>query len=85
MVRRKGNRLERDIYIEPPSEAHAKNKLWKLDKCVYGLNDAARMWYFTVWEELESLGCRRSVFDYGVFHMVGPKPEAGGCVSITCR
>ena len=73
-----GNRLERDIYIEPPSEAHSKNKLWKLDKCVYGLNDAARMWYFTVWEELESLGCRRSVFDYGVFTWLDQNQKLAG-------
>ena len=34
---------------------------------MYGLNDAARMWYFSVWEKLEELGCVRSSVDYGVF------------------
>ena len=36
-------------------------------KSVLGLNDAARMWYFAVWDELEKLGCKRSSLDYGVF------------------
>ena len=30
---------------------------------MYGLNDAARKWYFTVYEELEKLGCHRSSID----------------------
>ena len=34
---------------------------------MYGLNDAARMGYFSVWEKLEELGCVRSSVDYGVF------------------
>ena len=34
---------------------------------MYGLNDAARTWYFAVFEELEKLGCRRSSIGYGVF------------------
>ena len=62
-----GKALERDIFLKPPAEADCHGKLWKLKKCVYGLNDASRMWYFAVLEKLESLGCVRSKFDYGVF------------------
>lgn len=51
----------------PPPEAVSNGILWKLEKCVYGLNDAARMWYFSVWEELEKLNCQRSSLDYGIF------------------
>ena len=36
-------------------------------KCAYSLNDAARICYFAVYEELEKLGCHRSSIDYGVF------------------
>ena len=39
-----GRRITRDIYIRPPFEAES-DKLWKLNKCMYGLVDAPRMWY----------------------------------------
>ena len=45
-----GKQINRIVYLKPPPEAHADNKLWRLKKCVYGLNDAARMWYFSIWE-----------------------------------
>ena len=62
-----GKVLQRDVYLVPPKEAGTEGKLWKLFKCVYGLNDASRVWYFTVWEELETLGCKRSPVDFGIF------------------
>ena len=63
-----GKMLERDVFVRPPREALlSKDSVWKLEKSVYGLNDAARNWYMAVFEELHSLGCRRSEFDYGVF------------------
>ena len=62
-----GKQINRIIYLKPSPEAHKENKLWQLKKCVYGLNDAARMWYFSVLEKLEELRCVRSGVDYGVF------------------
>ena len=62
-----GKQINHILYLKPPPEAHTENKLWWLKKCVHGLNDAARMWYFSVWEKLEELGCVRSSVDYGVF------------------
>ena len=59
--------INRILYLKPPPEAHTENKLWQLKKCVYGLNDAAHIWYFSAWEKLEELGCVRSSVDYGVF------------------
>ena len=46
-----GNKIEREVYIKPPTEI-VQNKLWKLNKAIYGLNDAARAWYLTVKTEL---------------------------------
>ena len=40
-----GSELERDVYIKPPKEAELKGKVWKLKKCLYGLNDASRQFY----------------------------------------
>ena len=61
-----GKPISRDIFIVLPPEAHP-TKSWKLQNCVYGLNDAVRKWYFAAYEELEKLGCHRSSIDYSVF------------------
>ena len=52
-----GTDIQRDIYVKPPKEANCPNSLWKLKKVVYGLNDAARNWFFSVKNELGRLGC----------------------------
>ena len=53
-----GDNFERDVFLRPPKEAVCSEKvLWKLNKCVYGLNDVARVWYFTVRTFLLKLGC----------------------------
>ena len=62
-----GKELDRDVYLRPPKEANAPNKLWKLKKCVYGLNDASRFWYLRVREELLKAGCKCSKSDPSVF------------------
>ena len=62
-----GSPITRDIYLKPPPESNSKNVLWKLKKCIYGLNDAARMWYFAVLDELTTLFCVRLTSDYAVF------------------
>ena len=62
-----GNELDRDIYLKPPKEAKCPGKLWKLKRCVYGLNDASRFWYFSVKEELNRLGCNSSKYDSSLF------------------
>ena len=62
-----GKLLEREIYMKPPKEASALGKLWKLRRCVYGLNDASRYWYLRLREELIKLGCKPSKLDPSVF------------------
>jgi hypothetical protein len=36
--------LSRNIHIRPPPEFESKGKVWKLNKCVYGLADASLYW-----------------------------------------
>ena len=63
-----GDKIDRPVYLLPPPEAKCeKGKLWKLKKCVYGLNDAARSWYLTVKKELIKLGAEMSKLDQAVF------------------
>ena len=61
-----GKNLERNVCVRPPKEAYT-NKIWKLNKCVYGLTDASRCWFLKVREERCKLGARPSQLDQGLF------------------
>ena len=61
--------FEREVYLVPPIEAGCdKNVLWKLEKCVYRLNDAAREWYLTVKTLLLKMGCKQVKTDPAAFY-----------------
>ena len=42
-------------------------RLWKLNKTVYGLEDASRRWYLRVKDELRALGVQSSKYDEALF------------------
>ena len=42
--------------VETPAELKRPDKLWKLKKWVYGMNDVGRKQYFKVEKVLTSLG-----------------------------
>ena len=65
-----GNPLDRDVYIKPPKEANQPGKLYKLNKCLYGLKDASRQWYFKVLNKLKALGFQKAFCDKGVFFLI---------------
>ena len=50
-----GKNIERTIVVKSPREAKIE-KIWKLRKAVYGLKDAARVWYETVMGILAEMG-----------------------------
>ena len=52
--------------MKPPKEANT-DKIWLLNKCVYGLADASRCWYMRVCEEITKLGGEISQLDQGLF------------------
>ena len=70
-----GNTLDREIFIKPPKEANT-NKLWRLKKCVYGLNEASRYWYNRVHEEFVKIGLTKSSYDDAMFFFKPSKTEA---------
>ena len=61
-----GMPINRTLYLIPPRIAHTE-RLWKLKKCPYGINDAGRHWYLRVLDELKSLGGYRSKVDQAMF------------------
>ena len=63
-----GMSLKRNVYLVPPKEAGAGDKVWKLKRCLYGLSDAARQFYESVTEEMVTLGCMKSNLDPSMFY-----------------
>lgn len=64
-----GAEFDREVYLQPPREAeNHEGILWKLKKCVYGLNDASRVWYFTVRDLLLKLNCVQLQVDPSMFY-----------------
>ena len=69
-----GQAIQRDVYLKPPKEANVdKEVIWKLQRCLYGLNDAARKFYDSIVQELRKLGCRKSNLDHSLFTLTDDK------------
>ena len=64
-----GQKLKRDLFMEPPAERQEKGKLWRLVKSTYGLMDASRQFYLAVKKELEALEMKRCREDEAVFYL----------------
>ena len=63
-----GHQINRPVYLVPPHKAKCKRVyIWKLTKCVYGLNHAQRHWYLTMKDELIRLGAKVLKYDEAIF------------------
>ena len=62
-----GGKLEREVYLRPPIDICPKSEVWRLKRCIYGLNDAPRSWYERVKEVLLQLGGVVSAYDSALF------------------
>ena len=62
-----GQKINRTVYLEPPKDYKKEGKIWRLNKCVYGLDDAARSWFLEVEKDLKAMGCIQSKVDICVF------------------
>ena len=62
-----GNQIQRDLYILPPKDIRVEGVIWKLQRCIYGLNDAPRAWYDKVKAEMILLGASLSKYDHSLF------------------
>ena len=63
-----GQSINRIVYLEPPKDYKKEGRLWKLRKCVYGLDDAARSWFLEVEKDLKNLNCIQSKVDPCLFY-----------------
>ena len=55
-----GNDMARDLFIMPPEGFGSENTVWKLKKCMYGLRDGSRSFYFSLRNHLTDTGCKVS-------------------------
>ena len=62
-----GLKINRNVFLEPPKDLKKQGKIWKLNKCVYGLDDAARNWFLAVEKDLKEMGCIQSKVDICLF------------------
>ena len=60
--------IDREVYLQPPTEAKALNKLWKWKKMCYCLCDASRVWYLRAKDRLLELGVVMSKYDNAMFY-----------------
>ena len=63
-----GDKIDRELFLWPPPE-YNNGKLWKLNKTVYGLCDAARAWYNRVKKELLALSVQMCSLDPSLFYL----------------
>ena len=74
--------MDREVFIIPPTEAESQpGYIWKLKRCLYGLNDAAKQFYNSVKHELLELGCKNSTLDPSLFYFFHENQLAGILVS----
>ena len=77
-----GSLLKREVYIKPPAEANTK-KLWKLNKCVYGLTDASRMWYLKVDKAFRDMGLEKMTLDEAFYvYKINKTVKGMACIHV---
>ena len=62
--------VARDVFVKPPEEAEAGDKLWQLIKGAYGIMDGGRLFYLKLKETLHNLGMHEVHSDGAVFSYV---------------
>ena len=72
--------IDREVFLKPPEEAECPDKLWRLRKSLYGLNDAARQFFLSLTSELKRLGCKQSTLDHTLHFLTGSKNTLCGII-----
>ena len=64
------DKLDREVFVQPPSDIRSPGTLWRLEKPMYGLDDAGLKWYNTIDNKLRNIGCQRLHTDLAVFYYI---------------
>ena len=75
-----GDELDRELHMEYLVEEKKPNVIWRMNKAVYGLNDAPLKWYECLDKKLITLGCVRSKLDRSCYIY----RDKGQLAGITC-
>ena len=59
--------LEKEVFLRPPSYVCLESQIWKLKRCIYGLNDAPCSWYKRVNHEFTKLKGIVSAYNNALF------------------
>ena len=78
-----GEKIEREVFLRPPPDIRKQKPgiIWKLNKSLYGLNDASRNFYFRVRPLLTEAGFQTSGQDEAYFYKY-EKGELVGQVAV---
>ena len=71
------NELDRDVYIEPPSDVKKEGVLWKLVKHLFGLKDASRKFWLRMKKIFEDEGLKTVKGDEAFYYKFDEKKIEG--------
>ena len=77
-----GEALERDVFLRVPADVCSKSEVWKLKKCIYGLNDAPRAWFKKVAGALIELKGRVSAYDNALYMWYNEDNKLKGVIAM---
>ena len=60
--------IQRDVFVEPPTERRKPGIVWKLKKPCYGLDDASRQWFISFKNTMIDLGMTQSKRESCLFY-----------------
>ena len=64
------DKLDREIFVLPPADIKLQGTLWRLEKPMYGLDDAGLKWHNTIDKKLRDIGCKHLHTDLSVFYYI---------------
>ena len=70
-------KLEEEAYVEIPKgvgPVGGEGRMWRLEKCMYGLKPSPRMWNMTIDIVLQEMGFSRFSIEHGIY-VVGEGDE----------
>ena len=75
------DKIQRNVFVRPPTDVRTEGKVWKLNKPLYGLGDASRNWYKTFSGALQEV-CSMTTIDKTTFYQQNQDGKIIGMVTI---